>query len=90
MQRLERLTVKNVMEKVYNIPEVRVYLPDYDKHADRYMNRDFLFSIVNKLDSSFFKRAMHEVGSRRKAKAEAVKPATLQIKPDLLEILREA
>lgn len=90
VQKLERLTIKNVMEKVYDVPEVRQYLPDYPEHADRYMNRDFLFSIVNRIDSSFFRRVTSEIGARRKEKKAEEKPQTLEIQPDLLRILKEA
>ena len=90
VQKLNRLTVKNVMQKVYNIPEVRKYLPDYPEHPERYMNRDFLYSIVNVLDPSFFKRAQHEVAEHRKTIVAQDKPVTIQIKPDLLKILQEA
>jgi hypothetical protein len=90
VQKLNRLTVKNVMDKVYDIPEVRKYLPDYPSHPERYMNRDFLYSIVNKLDPTFFKRAQHEVAEHRKTKVAQERPVTMQIKPDLLKILQEA
>ena len=78
------------MKKVYDVPEVRKYLPDYPEHPDRYMNRDFLYSIINKLDTTFFQRAQIEVSDRRKEKVAEVKPTTIQIKPDLLKVLREA
>jgi hypothetical protein len=90
MQKMERVTVKNVLDKVYERPEVRVYLPDYTDHADKYMNRDFLFSIVNKLDPTFFTRVTSEVGVRRRAKQAEVKETQIEIKPDLLKILQEA
>ena len=87
VQKLERLTVKNVLNNVYDIPEVRRYLPDYARTPEKYMNRDFLYGIVNKLDPSFFQRAQQEVGARRKAKMEEVRPQTIAIKPNLLKIV---
>lgn len=90
VQKVGPLTVKNVMEKVYHLPEVRKYLPDYPEHPERYMNRDFLYSIVNKLDPTFFRRVSQEVNAQRKAKAEEVAPQSMQIRPDLLRVLQEA
>ena len=65
------------MQKVYHIPDVRKYLPDYPDHPERYMNRDFLYSIVNKLDPSFFKRVQHEVSDRRNTKIAEEKPQVI-------------
>ena len=90
IENLEYLTVKNVLEKVYSDPNVRVYLPDYDENPERHISRDFLFAIVNKLDPTFFKRAAADIASRRKLKPLDDKITSLPVKPELLKILQEA
>ena len=62
--RLPDLTVKNVLEKVYDVPEVRIYLPDFDSEPEKRIARDFLFSIVHKLDGTFFRRVVSELEER--------------------------
>jgi hypothetical protein len=39
-----------VLSKVYNNPQVRQFLPDFEKDATKRIPRQFLFSIVHKLD----------------------------------------
>ncbi len=36
-----------VINKVYNIPQVRQYLPDFEKDASKRMTGQFLFAIVH-------------------------------------------
>jgi hypothetical protein len=50
-----------VINKVYNIPQVRQYLPDFEKDASKRIPRQFLFAIVHKLDPEFFRRAIDEI-----------------------------
>lgn len=65
VSRIEHLTVKGVLDKVYDIPEVRQYLPDIEDHPEKRINRDFLFAIVHKLDSTFFVRVTEELSLKQ-------------------------
>jgi hypothetical protein len=87
---MSRLTVKNVMEKVYTNAEVRKYLPDYEEEPEKYMNRDFLFAIVNRIDPTFFLRVSAEIGTPKPKKVDDHKVTDMQIKPELLEVLQLA
>ena len=44
------LTVANVMEQVKAHQQIMVYLPDFKEGAKKYIERDFLFCIVNTID----------------------------------------
>ena len=68
VQRLEKLTIKNVLARVYDNPTVRSYLPDYEEEPEKKICREFLFSIVNKLDPTFFSRASKELHEKPKDK----------------------
>ncbi len=50
-----------VLNKVYENPQVRSYLPDFEKDAAKRIPRQFLFAIFHKLDSEFFRRAIDEI-----------------------------
>jgi len=88
--KLDHLTVKNVMDKVYHVPEVRCYLPEFDEPAHKKMNRDFLFAIVNKIDASYFTRAQNDIEETFPKKAVENKVDSIEIRPELLEILKAA
>jgi hypothetical protein len=54
------------------------------------MNRDFLFGIVNKLDPTFFTRAIRDAAAMQPEKPEDdSKRKTLVIQPAVLEMLKE-
>lgn len=55
------LTVKRVIELVVNLPDLMVYLPDKDELTPQRTPREFLFTIVNTLDPSFFPDALKEI-----------------------------
>ena len=58
------LTVERILKQVKDHKEITRYLP-FIERADQYMERDFLFSIVNTIDRRFFKEALAEVNARR-------------------------
>ena len=66
--RLQHLTVENVIDKVYNVPEVRIYLPDFAKEPEARIPREFLFAIVHKIDPSFFTRVTRELENKQSSK----------------------
>ena len=41
------------------------YLPDLPDKSKKYIERDFLFTIVNTLDRKFFKEALAEIEANR-------------------------
>jgi hypothetical protein len=62
------LTVESVYDKVKNHKEIMMYLPD--SAEDHYIERDFLFTIVNTCDRLYFKEALAELEVRRAHKAK--------------------
>jgi hypothetical protein len=59
------LTVERILKQVNDHKEITRYLPRIDEKGKQYMERDFLFSIVNTIDRRFFKEALAEVNARR-------------------------
>ena len=62
------LTVESIFNKVKNHKEIMMYLPDMPE--DHYIERDFLFTIVNTCDRLYFKEALAELEVRRAHKAK--------------------
>lgn len=84
---MEHLTVENVLDKTYNVPEIRQYLPDYDVDAHKRIPRDYLFAIVNKVDGTFFPRVIRELSDRQQSGLAADSNPTLNVQPELLRII---
>ena len=52
------LTVERILQRVKDHKEIMRYLPDLPNKGKKYIERDFLFKIVNTLDRKFFKEAL--------------------------------
>ena len=90
VQKLNKITVGEILRKVYHLREVRAYLPDFETYPERKMNRDFLFGIVNKLDPTFFTRATRDAAAMQPVKPEdETKRKTLVVQPAVLKMLKE-
>jgi len=90
VSRMPNLTVKNVLDKVYAVPEVRIYLPDIEGDPEKRMSREYLFSIVHKIDSTFFRRVVAELEEKQAAVKSLEQPTTMKIRPELLQFLETA
>jgi len=88
--RLQYLNMALILKKVYDVPAVRAYLPDYDEDVAKRMSQEFLYPIVHRLDSTFFQRAIAEIEQYQVEQQPARMPPTLNIKPELLSILKSA
>ena len=61
------LTVHKVMMQVKEHHQVTAYLPDLPENGKLYVERDFLFAIVNTVDKNYFREALAEIELRRTA-----------------------
>ena len=59
------LTVERILQRVKDHKEIMRYLPDLLDKGKKYVERDFLFTIVNTLDRKFFKEALAEIEANR-------------------------
>ena len=58
-----------VIKMVRSHPTVMEYLPSVPDDGKAYIEREFLFDIVNTVDSQFFKTALAQIEVRRGFKA---------------------
>ena len=59
------ITVDRVLQQVKGIKDIMKYLPDIPLVGKHYVERDFLFSIVNTVDPDYFRSALAELEARR-------------------------
>lgn len=86
--RHELLSVERVLNIIKNNDSILKFLPDFDDETAKRMPRDFLFAMVNKLDNDFFKRALSQLDKRIKEKAEEKEAATMEVRPELLNLIK--
>lgn len=63
------ITVDRVLQQVKGQKDVMKYLPDIPLAGKHYIERDFLFSIVNTVDPDYFRSALAELEARRTVKS---------------------
>ena len=63
------ITVDRVLQQVRGIKEIMKYLPDIPLAGKYYIEREFLFSVVNTVDPDYFRLALAELEARRSVKS---------------------
>jgi hypothetical protein len=66
--------------------DIAEYLPDKDDLESNYMDRSFLFTVVNSLEPTFFKRVLDEYHEKNQAKFVEVNPQ-VDITEEMLKVL---
>jgi hypothetical protein len=79
------ITIKRVLEKVSGFNQLRKYLPD---NATSVITKDYLFTLVNTWDPSFFPRVTAEVESGSMIK-KPIRPLFVELAPDMVELLQK-
>ena len=63
------ITVDRVLQQVRGIKEIMKYLPDIPLVGKHYIEREFLFSVVNTVDPDYFRLALAELEARWSVKS---------------------
>ena len=82
------LTVERILHRVKDHKEIMRYLPDLPDKGKKYIERDFLFTIVNTLDRKFFKEALAEIEANRAKKSDEFEAGLVEIEPSLFELIK--
>ena len=64
------LTVDKVLQQVKPHREIMKYLPEPSVTGKQYVERDFLFCVVNTIDRNYFREALAEIELRRQKNGE--------------------
>jgi hypothetical protein len=83
---LKELTVKQVLELALADEVIQQYLPDKEDIGDDYLDRKFLFAVVNTIEPTFFERCLREYQEKNQAKVVVENPQ-VDITEEMLEVL---
>ncbi len=83
------LTVKRVLKKFQVLREIMRFLPDLTDNCKQYIERDFLFAIVNTIDKNYFRKLIAEIEMRRAKKAAQGKQRLIEIDRNLVGLLQQ-
>ena len=84
------LTVEKILARVQAHKEIMQYLPDPPDKGKYYVERHFLFTIINTLDRRFFKEALAEIGVHRAHKSAEEEKAFVEIDPHIFELIEQS
>jgi hypothetical protein len=65
------------------------YLPDFKDGAKNYIERDFLFCIVNTIDQQYFRQALAEIETRRTARFAQAEDGLIEVDKHLFSLLEQ-
>ena len=64
--RYNQLSVRTVYDQICMRPEIVKYLPDIKPEADKFIDREFFFNVVNTCDTDFFPRQIKKLEEEQK------------------------
>ena len=85
--RFKTLTLKIVYDYAKSHPVCKRYLPEMNDEEEPYIDRDFLFTIVNTGDRSFFPGQLHKIEERKIELKKQAEQDVILIKPEILALL---
>ncbi len=65
------------------------FSPDLTDNGKQYIERDFLFAIVNTIDKNYFRESMAEIEIRRAKKAAQSEQGLIEIDRNLFGLLQQ-
>ncbi len=83
------LTVERVFKQVQGDTEIMRFLSDLTDNGKQYIERDFLFAIVNTIDKNYFRELMAEIEMRRAKKAAQGEQGMIEIYKNLFGLLQQ-
>ena len=83
------LTVERVLSQVKAHPSMLEYLPTISDTGKQYIERDFLFNVVNTIDPNFFRDALAEIEGRRHRKAAAEENSLVEVSDHSFNLLQQ-
>ena len=65
------------------------FLPDLTDNGKQYIEKDFMFAIVNTIDKNYFRESMAEIEMRRAKKAAQGEQGMIEIDRNLFGLLQQ-
>ena len=85
--RFKTLTLKIVYEYAMSHPVCKRYLPEMEGEGEPMLDRDFLFTIVNTGDKTFFPGQLHRIEERKIELKKESEEDVILIRPEMLSLL---
>ena len=85
--RFKTLTLKHVFDYAKSHPTIKHYLPEMIDDEDPQLDRDFLFTVVNTGDRTFFPGQLQKIEDRRIELKKEQEQDVILIKPEMLALL---
>ena len=83
------LTVEKVLKQVKVHKQMMDYLPGLTENGKQYIERDFMFGIVNTIDRNYFREALAEIEVRRTNKAVKGEEGLIEIDEQIFCLLEQ-
>ena len=83
------LTVERVIKQVKQHPGILEYLPHISDGGKQYIEREFLFDVVNTIDPKFFRDGLAEIEARRTHRAAVEDRGMIEISDHIFNLLSQ-
>ena len=85
--RFKTLTLKIVYDYAMSHPICKNYLPEMESEGEPQLDRNFVFTVVNTADKTFFPSQLHKIEERKIELKKQAEEDVILIKPEMLSLL---
>ena len=76
-----------MFEKVSKRVHILQYLPDNNPDTDKFIDREFLFNVVNTCDQEFFPEEITKLEDEQRRQSMLQQKQMIEVQPELMELL---
>ena len=76
-----------MFEKVSKRAHILQYLPDNNPDTDKFIDREFLFNVVNTCDQEFFPQEITKLEDEQRRQSMLQQKQMIEVQPELMELL---
>ena len=85
--RYKSLQLKHVHQHAKQHSQMMHYIPDQNEELELQLDREFLFSIVNTCDMTYFPRELKRIEREKEEASQKLQQDVIEVKPELLALL---
>lgn len=85
--RFKSLSLKVVFQHAKSNAQMTAYLPEQIKDDEPLLDREFLFTIVNTCDPTYFPRELKRIEIERQEAAQKAQADMIEVQPEMMELL---
>ena len=87
--RYKTLSLKHVLQYAVSDRKISGYLPDLIVDSEPHVDREFVFTIVNTCDPSYFPAQLARIEKEKLDSAQRLEEDVIEVRPEIMQLLEQ-